>query len=1665
MDTKEVNSLPWWDDYFGTGQWEKHDGASQTRFFARIALENLPDSFIEEVLREQYTVGDIGCAEGDATDYLSKNLPGIPVVGIDYSEIAVKKAREKYPQLHFEVGEIGKLPNNYDILFCSNVLEHLPQPERQLEALIRQCNQYVVLLVPFEEQNPDEFHINIFSEEFFSKENDLYTTVFFVTEDTSEYEPTYWPGKQALAIFKKTTAANRGASSAGLPTADTWDKVAEQYSVVIEEGERQLADEIIRCLQEQQIYPGSRLLELGCGSGHLSACLAQAGYKTSLLDFSKESLKKAKLTYERYGLEGKFLQGDIMDLQSLEDNAFDLVWNSGVMEHFADDTIYDAFLSIAQITHNRLLVLVPNPKSISYLLMRYVRQANNDWPYGKEYLRKDYVDALQAVGFERVETIYLADAITKHNFWAATQGSSRYDAYFDLMDRGFLPPHERYLVGYFAQKEPGDLMEKPRDEARPSFDADHETELFDVNAERYGLRKKTEELSSKNEWLEAETERLGSALENLEKEAQALREYKEYGEEHIRVLERYAGAFKTAHTAMRSAESQCQSLAASRAFNLVHLWSRFVHQLLLGPAAEKKDFFRWLFSGGRNTATQQIYQPLTHVVNTLQGAQNDIDQILSEETPPDNDTLATVLEREKNFLSTKMQHPASKQAEILREAIETREYEGILVYPCVVAWKPFQTPQQLLRAFARRGWLCFFCEHPNLTDNCYEAETNLFITQESDFLQAVGETPVTVLLTWMASWSFVELIPNKRIWYHVLDKIDIFPYYSEQYKELHEQVQQQVDVISYVARPLCEHNITRPDAIYLPNGANPGELLKNIKEPIPEDMAKIVEKGHKIIGYYGLLARWMDYELIRQGALARPDYEFVFIGEAIVNTAKIKSLPNVHLLGLKPYEELARYAKCFDVATIPFLVNDMMDCVSPIKFYEYCIFGLPVVSSRMPEIIAHENEFIGCFETLEEYLDLLDSFTRPEVKEMAAQHGPAIGQQNTWDSRAVEIEKMLCRSIDEILTQTYRHHDVIVLSIIDFDFRYQRPQHIATQFARAGHRVFYVNVNHRSSGLKTVKENLYVVDFENEAAGSVHLTDWHDMQSQLHEVLDNLVYTNAIRDAVVLVDYPNWLFAARYLKEQYGFSLVTDYMDDFTGFLSTTSDILRENCETLLRESDSVIASSQFLYDTATKYNDKVEMVRNGTEFSHFHRAYDPSLSNSRKIVGYYGAVSDWFDADKVCHAAQSLPNCDFVIIGQVTAHEEQLRSCANIQLLGEKPYAEIPEYLKTFDVCLIPFDTSTDLIKATNPVKFYEYLSAGKKIVATDIPELKPFENRYVYLCSDKEDFLHRIQLCLQEEDELLDAEACIDFAKGNDWMERFSIFQSVCAQSVPSVSIIVLTYNNLEYNRLCIESILSKTAYPRYELFIVDNGSTDGTAEYLKALEKENIPGVRFLFNEENLGFSGGNNAAIEQTDTDYVVLLNNDTVVTRGWLTALIKHLEADEKMGLCGPVTNGIGNESKIIANYAGLEELHRFGYEYTAAHMNQLYPKAPKVLAMFCLAIKREVINTCGPLDTRYSIGMFEDDDYCRTATRAGYRMSIAEDSFVHHFFSISFKQMAWEEYLEIHRKNRELFSKKWSPLGEEWTAHLFRDNVNEETNREMDYKGILSNYDEEMFKW
>ncbi|MCX6650720.1 MAG: glycosyltransferase family 2 protein [Methanomassiliicoccales archaeon] len=239
---------------------------------------------------------------------------------------------------------------------------------------------------------------------------------------------------------------------------------------------------------------------------------------------------------------------------------------------------------------------------------------------------------------------------------------------------------------------------------------------------------------------------------------------------------------------------------------------------------------------------------------------------------------------------------------------------------------------------------------------------------------------------------------------------------------------------------------------------------------------------------------------------------------------------------------------------------------------------------------------------------------------------------------------------------------------------------------------------------------------------------------------------------------------------------------------------------------------------------------------------------------------------------------------------------------------------------------------------------------------------------------------------------------------------------------SVVVLTYNQLKEGTVpCVESIFKFTNADDIELVLVDNASTDGTSDYLRTVEKEH-GNVKVVLNESNKGYAGGNNDGLRAATGDRIVLLNNDTLMTPGWLDALLTPLERDRSIGLMCPVTNSAGNEQMIMLPSLNEENYVEVAGRYTAKNKGHLFDT--EKLGFYCVAMRRDVLDKVGLLDEEFSIGMFEDDDYCLRVKKAGYRLVINEGCFIYHKGSLSFKKLVEKDYQALFERNRERYEKK-----------------------------------------
>lgn len=614
--------------------------------------------------------------------------------------------------------------------------------------------------------------------------------------------------------------------------------------------------------------------------------------------------------------------------------------------------------------------------------------------------------------------------------------------------------------------------------------------------------------------------------------------------------------------------------------------------------------------------------------------------------------------------------------------------------------------------------------------------------------------------------------------------------------------------------------------------------------------------------------------------------------------------------------------------------------------------------------------------------------------------------------------------------------DLVCFPIIAWSFRFQRPQQLMREMGRRDHRVFWIDPDSVKDGTGGGLRGELAPNVYELAIAAEHARDpFRDalVESDLDvmiEQLRSLQREAGLVSVVAIVQLPFWAPLAARAAEELGWTIVYDCMDDHAAFSTNDASMLAGE-EWLLAESALVVTTSRRLRDRAVASARRTASIANACDFGHFSSARRtlpcPAALEGvpAPIIGYVGAISEWFDFDLIRHAVRAHPDWTFALVGSTwgAAPHGDLEAAPNVLFLGEQPYDALPAILARFDVTCIPFEI-TPLIEATDPVKLYEYQAAGKPVVASRLPELEPHASR-VSLVDTPEAFTEAVAVELRSDTEEKRSERR-EFARHNTWQRRAADLENALEDTFPLVSVCVITWNNLDLTRACLDSVLADRSWPNVEVLIVDNASTDASPAYLRELSQREER-VHVELNETNRGFAAANNQAIRRASGSYVVLLNNDTVVPRGWLSRLVRVLEHDPTVGLVGPVTDGVWNEARVDGVRVAPEAVDEFAASWASNHAGRIFPIG--MLAMYCVAGRKKTFDDVGPLDERFGIGMFEDDDYAHRIRRAGLRLACAEELFIHHAGQASFDKLQRKD--ELWEENRTKFEQKW---GAAWRA-------------------------------
>lgn len=249
---------------------------------------------------------------------------------------------------------------------------------------------------------------------------------------------------------------------------------------------------------------------------------------------------------------------------------------------------------------------------------------------------------------------------------------------------------------------------------------------------------------------------------------------------------------------------------------------------------------------------------------------------------------------------------------------------------------------------------------------------------------------------------------------------------------------------------------------------------------------------------------------------------------------------------------------------------------------------------------------------------------------------------------------------------------------------------------------------------------------------------------------------------------------------------------------------------------------------------------------------------------------------------------------------------------------------------------------------------------------------------------------------------------------------------ESEPYLSVVMPCWNEVGATRQAVDHLFRNTGVPM-ELLIIDNGSTDETPGYLRDLEAARQE-VRVVRNRQNTGFPWAVNQGLVRARGDRILIMNNDVLVPPGWLAPLLSALQ-HPGVGVVGPVTNKISGPQQIRVPYGeDLAAMESFAQTLARERAGQGY-LAIRAVGFFLL-IRREVMEAVGGFDVTFGQGNFEDDDFCARVQLAGFRIRIAQDAFVHHMGSRTFRGQN-VRYQSLMERNFGILKAKWS-LPADW---------------------------------
>ncbi|MBQ7714897.1 MAG: glycosyltransferase [Clostridia bacterium] len=741
--------------------------------------------------------------------------------------------------------------------------------------------------------------------------------------------------------------------------------------------------------------------------------------------------------------------------------------------------------------------------------------------------------------------------------------------------------------------------------------------------------------------------------------------------------------------------------------------------------------------------------------------------------------------------------PNGNQLVILNNIVNENSFKNVIVFENNFGWTKImkQRPQQIAENLPADTLMFYHSNHDadfdskrrvrKLKDNLVLIDLGYY---RDALLEKLKKCPNRYMMVYSTDYIDMERIDiydraGYYIIYEYVDDInrdlvgnDLYKLLSERHQKLMEMSNLSVICTATELKNKLEH-----ESALITNGVNYSHF-KKASYPVPEDLAPIKKDHGTVICYYGAIASWFDYGLVKKLA-ENDDYGIVLIGLDYDNTLEKSGLldvKNVYYLGRKDYEVLPAYGNNADILVIPFVNNSITKATSPVKIFEYMAMEKPIVTTDLPECRKYRSVLVSGSE--EEFIENVKKAEGLENDEDYISTEIAEAKANDWSIKASELLAYVDEQKNTRFERDLRSalegdgYDRVVVWRSPFGWDvplFQRPQHIARQLAKKGCVVFYEITENTDcvDEMRKEEDNLYLVNFENPGVSDLVME----------------AVRNCGKPSYIQFYSTNWCISVEELEKYIsdGHRILYEYIDDISPELAGTEEIPKyiiDKYDYVMDHPEiSVVTTARRLYEDVLKKRGKENLAFscNGVDYSYFTtfdkeiefgEQFEKVTSNGKINMCYYGALASWFDYDliKKINETDKYNIILFGIAYDQTFYEQKINKLPNVYYFGAIEYKKLKYYAAKMDILTIPFVINS-ITLATSPLKLFEYMALHKPIVTTAMDECKNYES--VLVANDHDEFialLDKASGLRNDKDylELLDKEA-----RDNDWSKKADV------------------------------------------------------------------------------------------------------------------------------------------------------------------------------------------------------------------------------------------------------------------------------------------------------